>query len=70
MQWQRYEELIGKRQAETLTPKEHAELIVLSDQLEEANVKRIEYIAQLAALRKTTVPLLIKELGLKPVAYG
>lgn len=28
----------------------------------------IEYVAQLAALRKTTVPALLKELGLKPVS--
>lgn len=70
IQWQRYHELIGKRQAETLTPEEQMELIALSDQLEEANAKRIEYVAQLAALRKTTVPALMNELGLKPAAYA
>jgi N-acetylmuramoyl-L-alanine amidase len=70
IQWQRYRALISKRQAETLTPEEQAELISLSDQLEEANVKRIEYLAQLAVLRKTTVPALIQELGLKPVTHG
>lgn len=70
IQWQRYHELIGKRQAEILTPEEQTELIALSDQLEEANAKRIEYVAQFAALRKTTVPALMNELGLKPVAYA
>ena len=70
MQWQRYRELIDKRQAETLTPEEQTELIGLSDQLEEANAKRIEYVAHLAALRKTTVTTLMKELGLKPATYA
>ena len=38
------------------------------DNLEDANVKRIEHLAQLATLRKTTVPALMKELGLKPAS--
>lgn len=70
MDWQRYRELIGKRQDETLTPDEQVELIARSDYLEEANVKRIEYLAQLATLRKTTVPALMNELGLKPTTYA
>lgn len=70
IEWLRYRELIGKRQAETLTPEEQSELIARSDQIEEANVKRMEYVAELAQVRKTTIPLLMKELGLKPVAYA
>lgn len=70
IQWQRYRDLISKRQAESLTSEEQAELIALSDQLEEANAERITYVAQLATLRKTTVPALMKELGLKPAAYA
>lgn len=68
--WVRYQELIARRQAETLTPTEQAELIALSDQIEEANVKRLEYVAELARLYKTTIPNIIKELGLKPIAYA
>jgi hypothetical protein len=45
-------------------------LIGLSDQLEEANAKRIDYVAQLATLRKSTVPALMKDLGFKPVTYA
>jgi hypothetical protein len=67
IQWQRYRILIGKRQAETLTPEEQSELIALSDQLEEANAKRIAYVAELADVHQTTVPGLMHELGLKPV---
>ncbi|MCW5850243.1 MAG: hypothetical protein KIT87_09180 [Anaerolineae bacterium] len=46
--WQRYHELIAKRRAETLTPVEQQELIGLSDQIEEANVRRIEALIELA----------------------
>lgn len=42
IQWQRYRELICKRQAEILMSEEQAELMAPSDQLEEANAKRIE----------------------------
>lgn len=66
--WDHYRELIKKRQSGTLTQQEHLELIAISDQLEEANVNRIGYLAELAKVRKTTIPALIKELGLKPVA--
>ena len=67
--WLRYRELLAKRQAETLTPTEQTELIAFSDQIEEANVQRITYVAELAQLRKTTIPTLMRELGLQPVAY-
>lgn len=67
--WTRYRELLAKRQAETLTPPEQTELIALSDQIEEANVQRLTYLAALAELRKTTMPALMKELGLQPAAY-
>ncbi|MFN8492312.1 MAG: hypothetical protein U0350_32225 [Caldilineaceae bacterium] len=70
IEWLRYRELIGKRQAETLMPDEQAELIALSNQIEEANVKRIKYVAQLAQVRKTTIPVIMKELGLKPATYA
>ena len=70
IEWLRYRELIGKRRAETLTPNEQEELIALSNQIEEANVKRIKYVAELAQVRKTTIPAVMQELGLKPVAYA
>ena len=59
-----------QRQAEALTPDEQVELIALSDQIEEANVKRIEYVAELAKIRQTTIPAMMKELGLKPMAHA
>lgn len=70
IQWLRYRELLSKRQAETLTLDEQTELIAISDQIEEANVQRITYVAELAQLRQTTIPMIMKELGLKPAAYA
>lgn len=70
IEWLRYRELIHKRQIETLTDEEQQALINLSNQIEEANAKRIEYAAELAALRKTTLPSLMKELGFRPIAYA
>jgi hypothetical protein len=68
--WPRYHALIAKRQAETLTSDEQQEFITLSDQIEAANVQRIEALSELARLRDTTVNTLIQNLGLKPVAHA
>ena len=48
---QRYDELIAKRDAETLTAEEPAELLQLSQQAEAVNVLRIEALTKLAASR-------------------
>lgn len=69
IEWQRYQTLLAKRQAETLTADEQAELINLSDQMETANANRMQALAQLAHLRQTTLSALITQLGLKPVAH-
>ena len=63
--WQRYHELLGKRRAETLTPREHEALVALSDQVEEMNARRMEQVAQLARLRHTSLEGLVRELGLE-----
>lgn len=69
IEWERYRMLVAKRDAENLTDKEHEELISLSDQLEEANVRRMEAVAELARVRKVTIPELMATLGLTP-AHG
>ena len=70
IEWQRYRMLIGKRQAEMLTTEEQAELIELSDRIEEANAHRIALVAELADIRHTTIPALMDELGMRPTAYA
>ena len=65
--WQRYNALLAKRRAETLTPDEHAGLIALSNQIEEVNARRIGYLVELARLRGTSLPTLMDALGIKPL---
>ena len=67
IEWERYRLLLAKRDAESLNEQEQEELIALSDQIEEANVRRMKAVAELARLRKTTVPALMESLGLSPV---
>lgn len=70
VEWQRYHSLIGRRDSETLTPAEYEELITLSDQLEEANAKRIEAVAELAKLRCDSIDAVMAELDLQPIAHA
>ena len=67
--WQRYNELMTKRRAETLTPDEHAELISLSDQIEELSARRLEFLADLALLRQTSLAELMQQLGIATPQY-
>ncbi len=67
--WERYHKLIAKRRAETLTHDEQQELIALSDRIEEANARRIEYLVELARLRGTTLDELMGQLGIKAPSY-
>ncbi len=61
----RYGELIEKRQARTLTTEEYQELLNLTDQVEKADAKRVEYLASLARLRGVSLPILLKDLGIE-----
>ena len=65
----RYDKLITKRRAETLTPDEYSELLRLTDHIEKLEAKRVEYMAELARLRKTSLTALMEELGIRP-AYA
>jgi hypothetical protein len=63
---EQYQHLIAKRQAETLTPDEHSQLIALGQQLETLNVKRIQALIQLADRRNQPLPDLMQSLGINP----
>ncbi|MEW5827813.1 MAG: hypothetical protein AB1846_02910 [Chloroflexota bacterium] len=69
IEWERYRILLAKRDAETLSQEEQGELIGLSDRIEEANVRRMKAVAELARLRETTIPALVEALGL-PSAHA
>jgi hypothetical protein len=67
--WQQYEELKQKRQMENLTAAEHQTLIELSNQIEEANAKRIESLAKLAVLRNISIETLMADLQITQQTY-
>jgi len=62
---QRYAELISKRRAETLNSDEYAELVALGERMEQLETQRMEALAELARLRKTTLTALMKNLGIR-----
>jgi hypothetical protein len=67
-EWSRYDLLVSKRQAETLTSDELAELMSLTRYIEELNALRMERVGELARLRGTSLPELLDQLGITPPA--
>lgn len=65
-----YEELMAKRQTETLTHEEHGELLQLTEQIEKLQAQRIEYLAELARLRRTSISALMENLGIQVPTYA
>lgn len=61
-----FAQLVEKRDARTLTPGEHVELIRLSDKVEEFQAHRLQLLADLAQLRGVTLDQLLKDLGIAP----
>jgi hypothetical protein len=66
---QQLDALIAKRQTQTLTPEEHQELIQLTESIEQADVERLRYLLELAALRKLSLDELTRHLGIHPVPH-
>jgi hypothetical protein len=66
----RYTELIEKRRAETLSPKEYNELLRMTREAEKIETQRVECLTQLAKIRKTTLSDLMKSLGLQNPKYA
>ena len=62
----RYQKLLAARNAETLSTDEQAELLHLTDQIEKQDAKRVQYMADLACLRKTSLTALMEELEIQP----
>ncbi len=66
----RYDELIGKRNAESLTESDHQELLVLTKQVEKIEVQRVEDLSELARIRHTSLAQLMQSLGLRTPEYA
>jgi len=62
--WSEHHALVEKRSAGTLTTTEQDRLIALSDAIEMANARRVDALAQLAALRGMTIDALMVALDL------
>lgn len=62
---QRYNRLYEKFKEEIITPKEHKELMKLSDEFEILNAKRLEYLGELAKLRGQPFEKIVKEFKIK-----
>jgi 7-keto-8-aminopelargonate synthetase-like enzyme len=67
---QRYDDLRAKLQAETLTHKEHRELLDLTDTVEQFDADRLQQLLALAQLRQISLPELLKQLNIStPAVY-
>jgi hypothetical protein len=67
---QRHDSLAAKRDQETLTPDEHAELLRLTAQIEQLQADRIAALSALAELRGKPLTGLMDDLGLRAPADG
>lgn len=67
--WQTYFALLRKRDAANLTTTEHQQLIKIGEEIEQANVRRMKALVQLAQRRQTNVDALMGELGIAPLSY-
>lgn len=65
--WQRYRQLVAKREAEALSALEREELIRLSDQAEALSLERTKALLQLSKLRGVEITVLQEQLGLLPM---
>jgi hypothetical protein len=63
-------ELVARRQQEVITASEQAELIRLSNWIEQLEAERIAALAKLAYLRNVSVRELMASLGIPPPAYA
>jgi len=68
--WVRYDELIAKLRAQTLTDLEHEELMRLTDVIEEDHAERIRLLGRLAKLRDVPLESLMRQLGIGPRKHG
>ena len=65
-----YDDLIEKRRTQRLTPRERRQLFKLVDQMEAYNARWLQWLVELAAIRKLTLDELMKHLGLPKHPYA
>ena len=66
----RYDELVDKRRDESLSSEEYGELLRLTNQIENLEAQRMQYLSELARYRKVSLTELMENLGIRPPAYA
>jgi hypothetical protein len=66
---ERYQLLVLKLEAETITDAEYAEFMELADHEEKMRYERLTYLVELAQLRAITLPQLMEKMGLNRPAH-
>ena len=66
----RFDELVARRHAETITPDELHKLIQITDQIEQRDAERLAALLELAQRRGTTLDALMDTLGITRPAYA
>lgn len=66
----RYDELVDKRRDESLSSEEYNELLRLTNQIENLEAQRMQYLSELARYRKVSLTELMENLGIQPPAYA
>lgn len=61
-----FNQLVAKRQAFLLSKAEHAELMQLSERIEQLDAERVEHLAALAKLRQRSLSEIMQDLGIQP----
>ncbi len=66
----RYAELNNELNEETITPREHRELLQLIEHIELADAERLKHLIELAAIRNISVDKLMSQLEIRPPAHA
>lgn len=66
----RFEYLIARRDARTITEKEFEELVKLTDEIEKNDLIRLKRIAKLADLKRLSLPETVRLYNLHPMQHG
>jgi predicted O-linked N-acetylglucosamine transferase (SPINDLY family) len=67
---ERYQSLVIKLEADTISEIEHAEFTKLADLQEKLRNQRVKYLIELSQLRAVSLPQLMNSMGLNSIAHG
>ena len=66
---EQFQELITKRDSQTLTDKEHGQLLSLTDTMEQFEAEWVTSLSKLASIRRVDMDTLMDQLGLSKRTY-